>query len=104
MNTASRKMTATEIDFDALDDGIIMVPAFESIKSCDDDDDDSFSRTLILKFFSQANDVVPELADLLYAPFPRFLFPFPFLTVAHDGCHVAGESGISQTSPNARTT
>jgi len=48
-----------------LDERIINSVAFEQIQMCDEEGDDSFSRTIVLKYFEQAEETIPKLKALL---------------------------------------
>lgn len=52
-----------------LSSDILDVEVFEQIQACDEDDDRSFSRELIVKYFAQAQGTVPELNKYLYVSF-----------------------------------
>ena len=48
-----------------MDERIINSVAFEQIQMCDEEGDDSFSRTIVLKYFEQAEETIPKLKALL---------------------------------------
>ena len=58
---------AALFNYDKLDKNLFDLTLLSEIISLDEGDDHSFSQDIVEKWFVQADEIIPELKDLLYA-------------------------------------